>query len=171
MICDISWANFGESDGDIDGPVELVVQSNGLLLVIAGIGFLELGLDFFEFAQLLVGDIDRGSRSQLPTDVSLNVGDVGDVAPGYRQHHEATAGLLGNQAFGPQSEQRFADGRDTDPQFRGQLVQANVRPGSVAAIEDSPANEARDIVGKLRPGSEIRGAHRLTPDTRQVAVC
>ena len=37
-----------------------------------------LSLDFFEFAQLIVGDADRRPRRQLPADVGLHVGDVGE---------------------------------------------------------------------------------------------
>ena len=111
-------------------------------MVIAGIGLLQLGLDLLEFVQLVVGDVDRGPRGQLAADVSLHVGDVGDVAPGYRQHHETAAGLLGDQALGAQGEQRLTHRCDTDSQFRGQLVQANVGTRGVAAIEYPVADQA-----------------------------
>src|SRR5665213_400552 len=106
--------------GDIDGPVKLVVQPNGPLVVIADIGLLPLGLELLECMRLIVGDVGRGPRGQLPTDVSLHVRDVGDVSPGDRQHHEAAPGLLGDQPFRAQREQRLTDRCDTDPQLRRQ---------------------------------------------------
>jgi hypothetical protein len=84
---------------DIDGAVEFVVQPNGPLVVIAGIGLLQLGLNLLDLVQLIVGDVDRGPRGQFPTDMSLHIRDVSDVSPGHRQHHETAAGLLGDQAF------------------------------------------------------------------------
>ena len=136
-----------------------MVQSNCLLLVITGIGFLQLDLDCFEFAQLIIGDVDSGPRGQLSADVSLHVRDVGDVAPGYRQHHEPAAGQLGDQAFGPQREQRFTHRRDADAQLGGQLVQPDVGPRGVTAVEDPATDQARNVVGKLGSRSEIRGTH------------
>ena len=66
-----------------------MVQPNGPLVVITRVRLLQLGLDLLEFAQLVVGDVERCPRGQLPADVSLHVRDVGDVPPGYRQHREA----------------------------------------------------------------------------------
>ena len=60
-------------------------------------------------------------------------------------------GCCVEQAFGAQLEQRLTHRGDTDPQFRGQLVQPNVLPRGVGAVEDPLADIARDVLGKLRP--------------------
>ena len=109
--------------------------------------------------------------SSVAADMSLHVCDVGDVPPGYWQHYKPATRLLGDQPFGAQGEQRFTHRRDTDSQLRSQLVQTNIGPRGVCAIEDPPADEARNVVGKLRPRSEIRSSHRVTPGTQRVIAC
>src|ERR1700752_4917920 len=54
--------------GNVDGSVELVVQANGPLVVIAGIGLLPLGLGLLELIKLIIGDVDGRSRGQLAAD-------------------------------------------------------------------------------------------------------
>ena len=84
----------------IDGPMELMVEPHRSLDIVARVRFLELSLDFFEFAQLVVVDVDRGSRGEFAAHVRLQIGDVGEIASGDRQHHEAATRLLGQQPLG-----------------------------------------------------------------------
>ena len=94
-----------------------MVEPYRSLDVVARVGFLELGLDSLEFAELVVADVDRGPRGELTTDVSLHVRDVGEVTFGDRQHHEATARLLSQQPLGAQFEERLAYRGHADPEF------------------------------------------------------
>src|SRR5271156_559891 len=68
--------------GHIDGPMELMIEPHRSLDIVARVRFLELSLDSFEFAELVVVDVDRGSRGELTTDIGLEVGDIGKVAFG-----------------------------------------------------------------------------------------
>ena len=60
--------------------MELMVEPHRSLDIVARVRFLELSLDSFEFAQLVVVDVDRSSRGELTTDMGLHIGDVGKVA-------------------------------------------------------------------------------------------
>ena len=148
-----------------------MVETNRSLAVIARIGAFQLGLDLLEFAQLVVGDVGRRACGELAADMSLHVGNVGEVTSGHRQHHKAAVRLLGNQTFGTQGEQRLTDGCDADAQFGGKLVQPNVLARGVGAVENPAADETRDVLGKLRARNEIRAGHRLRPDTRPAVAC
>jgi 2-polyprenyl-6-methoxyphenol hydroxylase-like FAD-dependent oxidoreductase len=150
---------LGRVGGDVDRLVELVVQPHRPFVVIAGVRVFELGLDLLDFPELIVGDVGRRPRGELATDVGLHIGHIGEVPPGDRHHHEPAPRLLRKQAFGAEDEQRFAYRCDADTEFDRQLVEANVLPRGVGAIEDPLANEACDILGQLRAGGEIGCAH------------
>ena len=55
-----------------------------------------------------------------------------------------------------QVQQRLAHRRDADAQFDRQLIEPHVLPRAIGAVEDAPADVARDVVGQLRPGRELR---------------
>jgi hypothetical protein len=139
-------------------------------VVAGGVGGFELLLNALELTELLVADLPGRPAGQLPADVGLHVGDVGDIATGDRQHYESTTGLLGQQPFGAQPEQRFAHRRDADTELGGELFEPDVTPGPVGAVEDPLTDQPLDILGELRPGSELRGAH-LRSGTRRVVAC
>jgi len=61
-----------------------MVEPHCSLDIVARVRLLELSLNSFEFAQLVVVDVDSGSRCELTTDVCLQIGDVGKVAFGDR---------------------------------------------------------------------------------------
>jgi len=117
------------------------------------------GLDLLELGKLIVGDVGRRPRGELAADVGLHVRHIREVPPGHRHHHKTAPRLLREQAFGAEDEQRFTHRCDTDTEFDRQLVEANVLPRSVSAIEDSLANKSRDVFSQLRPGGEIGCAH------------
>ena len=112
---------------------------------------------------MLVGDVLGGPRGEFAADEGLHVRHVGDVARGHLEHHEAAPRLLHQQSLGAEVQQRLPHGRDADAEFGGELVQPQVLARPVGAVEDPPPDVARDVVGQLRPGRELRvrvGTHR-----------
>ena len=87
-------SELGGISRNVDGPVEVVIETDRSLVVAAGIGVLELSLDLSELAQLVVADADHGARGELAADMCLYVGDVSEISPRHRQHHEAATRLL-----------------------------------------------------------------------------
>lgn len=126
-----------------------MVEPHRGLFVVAGIGGFQLFLDIFELTQLVIGDAGRGPRGEFTTDMRLDIGDIGDVTLGHRQHHESAVRLLVEQPFGAQPEQRLTHRGHADTQLGRQLIQPHICSGGVVPVEDSLAHEAGHILGEL----------------------
>jgi len=149
-----------------------VIEAHRSFVVSFVVSVLELRLDVFQLVQLLAGDVTRRSRRQLSPDVRLDAGHVRDVAARHRQHHEAAMRSLNEQSLGPQLEQRLANRRHADPQFGGQLLEADILAGAEGALEDSTTHVARDVLRELRPRNEIRNGHiRYSASSRLLMIC
>ena len=153
---------FRRIRGDVDRPVEVVIQPDRALAVACGIRSLQIGLHRSQVSQRGIGDHGGRASRQFPADESLHLGDIGDVAAGHRSDDETATRLLVEQTFGLQLEQRLTHRGHADAELGGQLIETDIASRGVRPVEDPASHHRRHVIGELRPAREIRCAHHHT---------